>query len=99
MRLKQFFWIAPTTALLIVSQTFRLNFPVSFAVSPVVAQTSDVRRAEADRLFQKGLQQAQTSQSQAAIQSWQQALAIYREISDRQGEGAALGNLGLAYLD
>jgi CHAT domain-containing protein/Tfp pilus assembly protein PilF len=97
MRLKQFFWIAPTTALLIVSQTFRLNFPVSFAVSPVVAQTSDVRKAEAKQLFLQGGQQIRNSQFQAAIQSLQQALSIYREIKDRLGEGWTLRQIGYAY--
>jgi tetratricopeptide (TPR) repeat protein len=33
------------------------------------------------------------------LRSWQQTLIIYREIKDRKGEGAALGNLGLAYFD
>ena len=32
-----------------------------------------------------------------AIDQYQQALAISREIGDRRGEGADLGNLGLAY--
>ncbi|BAY81485.1 TPR repeat-containing protein [Calothrix parasitica NIES-267] len=32
------------------------------------------------------------------MQSWEQALKIYREIKDRQGEGDALGNLGIAYF-
>jgi CHAT domain-containing protein/tetratricopeptide (TPR) repeat protein len=97
MRLKRFFWIAPTTILVIVSQTFRLNFPVPFALSPVVAQTSDVRKAEADRLFLQGAEQYKTSQFRAAIQYWQQALAIYREIGKRVGEFNALVNLGQAY--
>jgi hypothetical protein len=87
MRLKRFFWIAPTTLLLIASQTCRLNFPVPVAASPVVAQTSDARKAEADRLLEQGLQQHQASQFQAAIQSGQQALVIYRELKDRNGEG------------
>ncbi len=73
----------------------------SFSASPgelrVLAQTPQARKAEADRLFNQGNQQFQTSQFTAALQSWQQALSIYREIKDRQGEGAALGNLGLAY--
>ncbi|WP_306415016.1 MULTISPECIES: tetratricopeptide repeat protein [unclassified Calothrix] len=63
----------------------------------VLAQTPQARQAEADRLLKQGIQQAQTSQFEAALRSWQQALIIYREIKDRQGEGAALGNLGLAY--
>ena len=97
MRLKRCFWIAPTTVLLIVSQTFRLNFLVPLAASPVVAQTSDVRKVEADRLLQQGNQQLHTSQFEAAIQSFQQALAIYRKIGDRKREGWALGNLGVVY--
>jgi CHAT domain-containing protein/uncharacterized protein HemY len=65
--------------------------------SQVLAQTPDARKAEADRLRQQGIQQYQTSQFEAALQSWRQALAIYQEIKDRVGEGKALGNLGIAY--
>src|ERR687886_107694 len=65
--------------------------------SQVLAQTPDARKAEADRLFQQGIEQYQTSQFEAALQSWQQALTIYREIKDRLGEGNALGSLGSAY--
>jgi len=60
---------------------------------------ADGRKAEADRLLQQGIQQSQVSQFREALQSWEQALAIYREIGDRQGEGNALGNLGIAYSD
>ncbi|BAY22589.1 TPR repeat-containing protein [Calothrix sp. NIES-2100] len=68
----------------------------------VLAQTSADRKAEAhrllaDSLLQQGIEQYQTSQFEAALQSWQQALIIYRQIKDRLGEGNALGNLGLAY--
>jgi tetratricopeptide (TPR) repeat protein len=65
----------------------------------VLAQTQDARRAEADRLLQQGLEQYQTSQFQAALQSWQQALEIYREIGDRAGEGTILSNIGNVYAD
>ncbi|MDM3862866.1 MAG: tetratricopeptide repeat protein, partial [Aphanizomenon gracile PMC644.10] len=62
------------------------------------AQTeNDPRQAEADRLFQQGREQYQTSQFTAALQSWQQALIIYRQIKDRQGEGKALTGLGITY--
>jgi CHAT domain-containing protein/Flp pilus assembly protein TadD len=97
MGLKRFFWIAPTTVLLIVLQTFRLNFPVMFAASPVVAQTSDVRKVEADRLLQQGFQQFDASQFEAALQSLQQAINIYQEIKDRRSEGLALAAQGIAY--
>ncbi len=64
----------------------------------VQAQTSQARQNEGDLLFNQGNQQFQLSQFDAAFQSWQQALTIYREIKSRPREQAALGNLGLAYL-
>ncbi|MEG4285395.1 CHAT domain-containing protein [Microcoleus sp. A006_D1] len=70
--------------------------PVHFSL-PVVAQTTDARQAEGDRLLRQGLQQYQTSQFPAALNSWQQALQIYRALKNRLGEGSALGNLGIAY--
>nr|WP_199305036.1 CHAT domain-containing tetratricopeptide repeat protein [Coleofasciculus sp. FACHB-125] len=76
---------------------FAPNFPALFLSTQALAQTPDARKAEADQLFQQGIQQAQASQFEAALQSWQQALSLYREIKDRQYEGASLGNLGLAY--
>ncbi|WP_094528362.1 tetratricopeptide repeat protein [Pseudanabaena sp. SR411] len=63
----------------------------------VQAQTNQNRKAEASRLLNLGIQQFKISQFEAAIQSWQQALTIYREIKDRLGEGQSLGNLGIAY--
>ncbi|MEG4044154.1 CHAT domain-containing tetratricopeptide repeat protein [Microcoleus sp. Pol17_C1] len=65
--------------------------------SQALAQTQAERKVEADRLLDQGIEQYQISQFQAALQSWQQALIIYREIKDRQGEGKALGSLGNAY--
>ena len=46
--------------------------------------------------MQQGLQQYQTGQVPAALNSWQQALQIYRALKNRQGEGGALNNLGIA---
>ncbi len=81
---------------------------IAGSVVPALAQRTEVsdspkegtasqRKAEADRLLQRGIQQFKVSQFAAALQSWQQALVIYREIKDRLGEGKSLGNLGLAY--
>jgi len=67
-------------------------------VSPSLAATSDNQKADAERFLKTGIQQFQNNQIAAALNSWQQALTIYREIKDRSGEGQALGNLGFAYV-
>jgi CHAT domain-containing protein len=64
---------------------------------PAIAQTTDARQVEADRLIQQGIQQYQTSQFRAALNSWEQALQIHRALKNRYGEGDALDRLGLAY--
>ena len=82
----------------IALSTLLFCLPVQMVLSESVqAQSIQDRKADADRLFNQGNQQYQISQFESAFQSWQQALAIYREIKDRSGEGAALGNLGIAY--
>jgi CHAT domain-containing protein/lipopolysaccharide biosynthesis regulator YciM len=62
-----------------------------------VAQTTEPRQAEADRLLDEGLQHYQVGGFESAIQSWQQALVVYREIKDRKNEVGVLANLGSAY--
>ncbi|AFZ01264.1 tetratricopeptide repeat protein [Calothrix sp. PCC 6303] len=84
--------------LAIFSTSLGSSLSMVFTESRVLAQTVDSRKAEADRLLQQGIQQFETSQFTVALQSWQQALQIYREIKDRLGEGQSLGNLGVAYL-
>ena len=64
---------------------------------PVIAQTTDARQAEGDRLLQQGIQQHRTGQFPGAMNSWQQALQIYRGLKNREGEGRTLNNLGIAY--
>ena len=109
MRLPRFGIISLVTFLIVVLLQVNWGFPSGlvsvghkedrqfFPQSQVLAQTSEVRKAEADRLLEQGIEQFNTSQFEAALQSWQQALVIYQQIKDRQGEGNALGNLGLAY--
>lgn len=69
----------------------------AFLASQVLAQTSDARTTEAGRLLEKGVQQFSNSQVEAAAQSFQQALTIYREVQDRKGEWSALYFLGIMY--
>ena len=71
--------------------------PPDLGLMTVQAQTNQDRKAEADRLFKQGDKQSQTSQFQAALQSWQQALIIYQQIKDRKGEVDSLNGLGNAY--
>jgi CHAT domain-containing protein len=60
-------------------------------------QGFDLREVEADKLLEQGIQQYKISQFDAALQSWEKALKLYRELKDRLGEGNALGNLGVVY--
>jgi CHAT domain-containing protein/tetratricopeptide (TPR) repeat protein len=79
--------------------TFLACLPMQITMSESTqAQTSQARQTDGDLLFNQGNQQFRLSQFDAAFQSWQQALAIYREIKDRARESASLNNLGLAYL-
>jgi CHAT domain-containing protein len=91
-------WLRVGSTVLVLVATVTLPMlPVALWVEVGVAQEVNSRKVEADRLLQQGIQQAQVSQFEAAFQSWQQALTIYREIKDRLGEGQSLGNLGIAY--
>ena len=83
--------------LAVVSTSLSSSLTMVFTASRVLAQSNTDRKAEADRLNELGLQQAQDSQYEIALQSWEQALKIYREIKHRKGEGAALGNLAIGY--
>ena len=46
-----------------------------------------------------GIAYSDLGEPRKAIEFYEQALAIAREIGDRRGEGADLGNLGNAYSD
>lgn len=77
---------------------YRLSAVVTAPEQAAPALSAEaIAQAEANRLNNQGAQQFGVSQFQTALQSWQQALAIYVEIGDRQGEGNVLGNLGSAY--
>lgn len=55
------------------------------------------KSTEAENLIKQGTEQFQAGQQEVAIQSWQQALKIYRQQDDLIGEGITLGRIGLAY--
>ena len=52
---------------------------------------------QAKTLLQQGTTQYQNNQFTAAIESWQEALQLYRQQKDVNGESLALGRIGLAY--
>ena len=94
MQLKKIFILAIATFI-----TTFLHSPISFkALTPVeqvLAQTPADRKAEADRLYQQGDQQIQIGQPKAALQFFQQALVIYQQIGDRNGEALSLNYIAI----
>ncbi|WP_088240416.1 CHAT domain-containing protein, partial [Calothrix rhizosoleniae] len=74
-----------------------VNLSVISVPLEVLAETKYSRKQEADRLLNQGSKNWYSSQYKAALQSYQQALKIYRNIKDRRGEGRALNGLGWAY--
>ena len=86
--------IASISLILTVLQPV-VNLPILFQISQVLAQTPADRIAEAERLYQQGNKQIQTSQYKEALQSFQQALTIYREIKDRKGQAFSLNYIAI----
>ncbi|MGB3759482.1 MAG: tetratricopeptide repeat protein [Rivularia sp. (in: cyanobacteria)] len=93
----QRFALSLLTIVTVISTPVISSLEVPFGGLTAWGQTNESKKAEADKLFEKALEQAKANQLQAALRLWQQALKIYREIKDRQGEAAALGNIGLVY--
>lgn len=65
--------------------------------SPLLAQSSNTGKAKADELFEQGKKQLDTSQFEAALESFQSALNNYRAIGDRTIEAETLNKLGEVY--
>ncbi len=86
-------------ALLTSLTPLSFKFTAPLTAPQALAQTPDARKVEADRFLQQGMHQYDMSQFGPALQSFQQALAIYRRISDRQGQANAFYLLGNAYLN
>ncbi len=72
--------------------------PISLSYrQSVMAQTIQDFKAEGYQLLQKGIQLYRTSRYREAIQIFESALAIHRNIKDSYGIAASLNNLGLTY--
>jgi len=73
----------------IVIFSFCLSLNLSFT-DRSTAQESSNQRTKADKIFNQGLELYQRSQYREALQKWEQALQIYREIKDRNSEAKFL---------
>lgn len=88
--------LAATT--LLVSLTSPL-FPLGrFEPLVVQAQTTEDRKAEADRLFQTGVEQFNKGQLREALATFQQMRALSRDSGDQLGEAEAKSGIGEVYL-
>ena len=97
MRYRRISSLIALTSLIFTVLQLPANVPGLFQASQVLAQTPELRKAEAVRLSEQGIEQFQTRQFDAAFQSWLKALTISQEIKDRNLEGIVLSNLGRAY--
>jgi len=97
MMLKKALQIALIALPVTFAELWLLDFGVRLPTVEVVAQTIDERKIEADRLFDEGKKQFSISQFGEALQLWQQALVIYREIGDRTSEAWLLHKIGNTY--
>lgn len=69
-----------------------------FVVQHTLAQAATPNsKAEADKLYQQGVQQYRQGYYKNALSTYQQALAIYRQLNDQPGIGQTLNNLGQVY--
>ncbi len=70
---------------------------ISPLLEPTQAQNPDPRQAEADRLLEKGKEYFGSNQLLAAFESWQKALALYKELDNALGVAQVRGNLAVYY--
>lgn len=66
-------------------------------MAQVLAQTNTEKDKEAFQLFYQGLQRSKVDRFQEALQFWEQSLAIYQEIGNREREGTLLVLLSYTY--
>ncbi|MEH1916047.1 CHAT domain-containing protein [Nostoc sp.] len=72
---------------------------VMLMAQPTWGQTQNSRSQEAQRLLEQGVKLTQQQEHQKAIQIFQQALTITRELKDQKREAIALVGLGRNYDD
>jgi len=85
-----------------IALSLQLSQPVAAAVSVgKVVQTAQTSSSEAaDKVYKEGLQLYQQETAEAlkgAIVKYEEALKLYREAGDRDGEAVSLNNIGSVY--
>ena len=91
--------LVAVTTLVTTSLQSAVVLPGILPAQQVLAQTTEARKAEADRLFNQGIQQIEANQLESALQSFQKALTIYRDVKNAKGEGWSLASLGFIYFE
>ncbi|MBD2302176.1 CHAT domain-containing protein [Nostoc sp. FACHB-190] len=96
LRLSRINLTAFITAILTIGFT-PSNLNLIFFNSPVLAQTSNNKSQQANTLIRQAAALLGNKQITSARQALQQALSIYQQVNDRQGESVALVFLGISY--
>jgi len=65
-------------------------------LSPGLAQTPPPPAEEASQLLQQGFEAFATTRYEAAIEHWEQALALFQQLNSAEGSAIALEGLGMA---
>ncbi len=81
--------------------------PTIIIIPNVLAQTPAVEKspassgskAEADKLFETGVEQFRTGKFDAALQTYEQVLTIRKELGDKTGIAQTLNNMGDVYAN
>lgn len=63
----------------------------------LLTQASETQNTQAEKLVAQGVEQLDSNKLEAALQSFQQALTLQRQIGNRFGEAVVLNNLGVTY--
>ncbi len=91
MRIHSFGYVLFILLIITASTPLLLSFIPSLSETKVLALPVDTRKEEADRLLEKGITEiAQNGQITKSLKYLQEALSIYREIKNREGEWKAL---------
>ncbi|MFG6107278.1 tetratricopeptide repeat protein [Leptothoe sp. EHU-05/26/07-4] len=73
---------------------YREHLQETYWLNATVGTKQEARKTEADQLFNESLRLWKISRWQEALEKLKQALIVYQEIGDRQGEGRALTGIG-----